>query len=254
MAKVYGSGGCVDYFFRPLADVLRGKMDVFVDRFAWKKLFRGRNAALDQKVRELLEVRQRLEEANQRLEALSSLDGLTGIPNRRRFDEFIDLEWRRATREAESLSLIMIDIDFFKAFNDHYGHPDGDQCLKQVAKTLDASLKRPTDMVARYGGDEFVAVLPGTGKQGAVFMAEDMRKRVEALVIPHDGSPVADRVTVSLGAATIIPPGDFSPVVLMEVADRALYEVKKNGRNRTKSMELRHGDLRDHVARRADDG
>ncbi|MDY7001938.1 MAG: diguanylate cyclase, partial [Thermodesulfobacteriota bacterium] len=244
----------VDYFFRPLADVLKGKMDVFVDRFAWKNLFRGRNAALDQKIRELLEVRQRLEEANQRLEALSSLDGLTGIPNRRRFDEFIDLEWRRATREAESLSLIMIDIDFFKAFNDNYGHPNGDQCLKRVAKTLDASLKRPTDMVARYGGDEFVAVLPGTDRQGALFMAEDMRKRVEDLVIPHDCSPVADRVTVSVGTATIVPPGDFSPIILMEIADRALYEVKRNGRNRIRSMELRHGDLRDPIARRIDHG
>ncbi len=254
MAKEYGSGGAVEYLFRPVADVFRGALDVFVDGFAWRKFFKARNTMLDQKVRELLEVKRRLEEANQRLESLSLLDALTGIPNRRRFDEFMAMEFRRSVRKAEPLSLIMIDVDFFKAFNDCYGHLEGDRCLRQVAKTLDAALKRPTDMVARYGGDEFVAVLPGTDREGAVFMAEDMRKRVETLAIPHGVSLVADRVTVSLGTASIVPPVDFSPCALMQIADKALYEVKKQGRNRTKSTELRPNDLENPVARRAEHG
>lgn len=181
---------------------------------------------------ELLEVTKQLAEANQTLLRLSAIDGLTGIANRRRFEEFLDLEWRRMLREAMPLSLILLDIDFFKAYNDTYGHLGGDDCLKQVAKALTGTLSRPRDLVARYGGEEFVVVLPGTHAKGAAFVAETLRTKVEALNIPHIHSPVNDRVTISLGVATVIPSRNSSPEMLIAAADQALYQAKQEGRNR----------------------
>lgn len=172
------------------------------------------------------------------LESLSSLDGLTGIPNRRRFDQFFDQEWKRSVRELTFLSVIMMDIDFFKAFNDNYGHCSGDDCLRQIARSLVDSLKRPTDFVARYGGEEFVAVMPKTDSEGAAFMAETMRKRIEALDIQHSYSPVSKRVTISLGTASAIPSEDSSPTDLIEAADQVLYKAKMEGRNQVKSLNM----------------
>lgn len=174
------------------------------------------------------------------LENLSMLDGLTGISNRRRFDEFFDMEWKRAERDASFLSLIMIDIDFFKAFNDYYGHQTGDDCLKQVAKTLADSVKRPADCIARYGGEEFASILPGTDIQGAVLIAENMRKNVEALGIPHSYSPI-DHVTISLGSASVLPAKGHSAINLIEGADKTLYRAKEGGRNQVKSVDLNIG-------------
>lgn len=181
---------------------------------------------------ELLKVTRLLEEANQKLRAQNYLDGLTGIANRRRFDEFIDVEWRRALRNSRSLSLIMIDIDVFKAFNDNYGHLEGDDCLKKVARTLRDGLKRPGDLAARYGGEEFVALLPETNSKGAFEVAEDLRSRVEGLSIPHAYSSVSGSVTISLGVASIVPDMRISMDTLIKSADRALYRAKQKGRNR----------------------
>ncbi|MBW2303985.1 MAG: PleD family two-component system response regulator [Deltaproteobacteria bacterium] len=175
------------------------------------------------------------------LENLSTLDGLTGIPNRRRFDEFLEREWSRALREPELLSLVLMDIDFFKAFNDTYGHGAGDDCLRKVAKTLSVQAKRPMDFVARYGGEEFVCVLPGTDLDGAIQVAENMRRKIESLNIPHSRSAVADRVTISLGVATTIPSKRLRPQDLVEGADKALYKVKNGGRNRVEGVDLRTG-------------
>ena len=172
------------------------------------------------------------------LEYLSMLDGLTGIPNRRRFDECFDMEWKRAERSSAYLSVIMIDIDYFKDFNDYYGHQLGDECLKQVAKTLAHSVKRASDCVARYGGEEFVCILPGTDIQGAVQVGESMRKNVEALNVPHLASSVAEHVTVSLGTASMIPKRERSQFSLLEAADRCLYKAKDAGRNQMKSLDL----------------
>ncbi len=176
-----------------------------------------------------------LEERNNMLERLSFLDGLTGVANRRYFDESISQEWRRAARESKSLGMVMLDIDFFKFFNDNYGHQKGDYCLKQVASALNEGLNRPGDFVARYGGEEFTIVLPNTDTDGAVFVAEGMRKTVEDLGIPHAYSKVCDYVTVSLGAGSIFPSMDMNPSRLISMVDNALYQAKNEGRNRVNS-------------------
>jgi len=183
---------------------------------------------------DLVEERTRqLEDANALLRRLSSLDGLTGIANRRHFEEALATEWARARRASLPLSVIMIDIDYFKDFNDAYGHQRGDDCLKQVASTLQNSFHRAGDMVARYGGEEFVAVLPGTATESAFKIAEMLRTKVEQLQIPNDKSPGHRIITISLGVACCIPVEDLSPMDLVSLSDRALYRAKKAGRNRT---------------------
>jgi diguanylate cyclase (GGDEF)-like protein/PAS domain S-box-containing protein len=171
-------------------------------------------------------------QAEEELKRLSYLDGLTGVANRRRFDEALGLEWRRMTRDAEPLSLIMCDIDFFKAYNDTYGHQGGDDSLRQVANTLNSVLGRPGDLVARYGGEEFAVIMPGTDSQGAKILAEKMRVCVESLGITHTNSKVCEVLTISLGVATTIPTSGSLPDELVSAADQALYEAKKEGRNR----------------------
>lgn len=166
------------------------------------------------------------------LRAFSHIDGLTGIANRRRYDECIEDEFRRARRNGTLLSLIMVDIDHFKKYNDSYGHQTGDTCLKAVAATLNKGLHRPGDLLARYGGEEFVVVLPCTDREGAYLIAENMRRHVEALNIHHATSSVADHVTISLGVASLIPHHSRELDQLQVAADQALYRAKREGRNR----------------------
>lgn len=173
-----------------------------------------------------------LEESNRELQRLSSLDGLTGIANRRQFDKMLDQEWQRALRNCTELALIMIDIDFFKLFNDSYGHQAGDDCLKAVALTLDRIVHRPSDMVARYGGEEFAAILPETDMEGAMRVAEKMRDTVARLNMRHDASKVSDKITLSIGVASMNPRGGDNPDILLAAADDALYRAKHAGRNR----------------------
>ncbi len=166
------------------------------------------------------------------LAALSLTDGLTGIANRRRFDEFLKNEWLGATRTGKPLSLILADVDYFKAYNDHYGHTAGDQCLKTVAQTLAEGLSRCTDLVARYGGEEFVCVLPATDHTGAMAIAERLRERVASRRCDHPLSLVGPFVTVSMGVATLQPDPHTEPHLLIESADHRLYQAKQAGRNR----------------------
>ncbi len=173
----------------------------------------------------------RLKRKTDLLEQYAMLDGLTGIPNRRQFDEQFEAETKRGLREGQPLSVIMMDIDHFKPFNDHYGHGAGDQCLQKVASALSGALSRPGDRVCRYGGEEFVALLPGTDAEGARVVAEHLRAAVEELAIGHEYSSVGPVVTLSLGTATLDPAGE-TQTPLLKQADEALYRAKEAGRNR----------------------
>lgn len=184
------------------------------------------------------ELYQQLEAANQELKRLATLDGLTQLANRRRFDEYLEQEWRRLAREHLPLSLILCDVDFFKLYNDTYGHQAGDETLKQVAAALRRTLRRPADLVARYGGEEFAVVLPNTNQKGALWVAKSIHKAVKALRLVHAASEVNPYITLSLGVASVIPCPDSSPMALIAAADGGLYEAKATGRDRTILMQV----------------
>lgn len=185
-------------------------------------------------------LRNHLELKRQRdqLSRLSTLDSLTGIPNRRGFEAFLEQEWRSAVRHGDEISLIFMDIDHFKKYNDNYGHVAGDECLKEVSKALKDSLNRTTDLIARYGGEEFVCVLPRNDLRSALNVAEKMRSAILARTLPHEFSETHPFVTLSFGVATINPAGRKSiPSDLIVIADNMLYKAKEQGRNRVVSME-----------------
>ncbi len=166
------------------------------------------------------------------LARLTTVDHLTGISNRRRYDEYLELEWRRAARDQTPIALIAIDIDHFKAYNDLYGHPKGDTCLIAVAQALAQSVSRTPDLIARCGGEEFACVLPGTDATGASHLADEMLTRVLALEMEHARSATHEKVTVSIGVAAMIPDPEEPPQTLVALADAALYQAKAEGRNR----------------------
>ncbi|AFM39931.1 diguanylate cyclase (GGDEF) domain-containing protein [Desulfosporosinus acidiphilus SJ4] len=195
-----------------------------------KKVFINEAERILVVVRDITE-RKKLE---QELQRLSFLDGLTGIANRRYFDEYLKKELKLSARSAAPLSMILCDIDYFKAYNDTYGHLAGDTCLINVANGLQSVLMRPTDIVARYGGEEFAVILPSTNEHGATVVAERLRTVVECLSIDHSGSLINQYVTISLGIATIYPKPDTPSTTLIEMADRALYQAKNAGRNQSK--------------------
>lgn len=182
--------------------------------------------------RELEAANAKLAEANRILEDLAAVDPLTGVFNRRHIDAVMLREWRRETRSTNPLSVIMVDIDHFKMFNDTYGHQAGDACLIRVAQALRTALKRAGDTVGRYGGEEFLVILPETPAQGAVMLAEEMRSRVEELRIEHTASQTNHHVTISLGLSSTIPTQETPAAKVIAAADRALYQAKRAGRNR----------------------
>lgn len=173
---------------------------------------------------------------NDYLKGLASLDGLTGIPNRRAFDVRLAQAWSQACREGGTLSLMMIDIDYFKRYNDHFGHVQGDECLRQVAKAIAQSVNRPYDLAARFGGEEFACVLPETTLQGALILAEKIQARIRQLAIAHPGSEVSEWVSLSIGVASLQPRVDREPNELIALADQQLYQAKHNGRNQIFSL------------------
>ena len=181
-----------------------------------------------------LRIRNQIELKRQRdlLARLSHLDGLTGIPNRRALDEVLEREWRRGSRSLRPLSLLMIDIDHFKADNDRCGHLAGDDCLRTVAQTLKLSLGRAADFVGRYGGEEFLAVLPETDADGAQVVAREIIEEMAKIAIPHPASPLAEKITISIGIATAVAKREQQPTCLLQEADSALYRAKQEGRNR----------------------
>ncbi|GAB1410311.1 diguanylate cyclase [Desulfovibrionales bacterium] len=225
--------GAVDYMFKPLdPQMLLSKVHVFLEIYRQRVALQEKTRELDQKILQLQALQAELEEKNRQLHILSSLDGLTGIPNRRQFDATLRQEWTRLTREQLPLALIILDVDHFKRYNDTYGHVVGDSCLKQVAQALAALLKRPADLVARYGGEEFAAILPGTNQEGAEHMAETMRQAIINLNIEHTASLVLPLISMSLGVSAVIPGPGCMPGDLIQAADKALYEAKLGGRNR----------------------
>lgn len=188
----------------------------------------------DEAFRKLGELQIELQKSNTELQKLTCQDGLTGIANRRRFDDFIRKECLRSAREGTPISLVLIDIDYFKLYNDNYGHLKGDECLQKVAETLEKAVQRPADIVARYGGEEFAVVLPNTNAQGAVKAADALRHAIESLELPHAYSPLCNIVTISMGIACKVASEKGSPADLIEMADEALYEAKNAGRNQSK--------------------
>ncbi|OCR23273.1 diguanylate cyclase [Pseudomonas syringae] len=185
----------------------------------------------DEAYRALRVSQQQLLDTNLVLQRLMNSDGLTGLSNRRHFDEYLELEWRRAIREQSQLSLMMIDVDFFKAYNDNFGHLEGDEALRQVAKAIRASCARPSDLPARYGGEEFALVLPNTSPGGARLLAEKLRMTVAGMNIPHIAPAPGSSLTVSIGVATMVPPVGSNSRQLIQNADKGLYAAKHNGRN-----------------------
>jgi diguanylate cyclase (GGDEF)-like protein len=193
---------------------------------------RQRTQTLEHRNEELMGLRLALETANQRLRRLVAVDALTGIANRRHFDRALARELRRTRRERQPLSLVFLDLDEFKRFNDTYGHARGDEVLRKVAQTLDESFRRGGDLVARYGGEEFAVVLPGVDGRRASLYAERLRRRIWQLSIPYAASQTTDRVTISGGVATIAAGRSASAEQVLLVADRALYRAKCLGKNR----------------------
>jgi len=179
-----------------------------------------------------------LQKANDELKRLASIDGLTDIANRRTLDRRLEEEWRRISREKGELAFILSDVDFFKKYNDTYGHQEGDECLKAVARALASAVRRPADCVARYGGEEFAAILPNTDLEGAACVAEAIRRAVSDLQIEHRSSEIAPVVTLSLGVACARPASGLALEVLMTTADQALYDAKAGGRNQVASRRV----------------
>jgi diguanylate cyclase (GGDEF)-like protein len=226
-----------DYLIKPVSPVvLAAKIK------AMQRLHDMRNALVD--------TTHKLDRANQELQRLSALDGLTGLPNGRRFDETVAIELRRNARAAQALSLAMIDVDHFKQYNDHYGHLAGDDCLRRIAKALQVTLKRPGDMVARYGGEEFVVILPATPFAGGMAIAQQLLEAIRALALPHALSPT-EIVTVSIGAAAVLPDGISTPPQLIATADAMLYKAKRAGRNQVQGIRCGSGATLTPVPREA---
>ncbi|MPM71659.1 Sensor histidine kinase RcsC [bioreactor metagenome] len=227
--------GAVDYLFKPIEPViLQSKVKVFLELCNQKRIVEEQALLLQIKLKELSD----LKEANFKLENLSLSDGLTGISNRRAFDNYIDKSLRNCMRSEKPISLIMADIDYFKAYNDNYGHLQGDDCLIKVAKGLTSSVKRPLDFVARYGGEEFAIILPETDENGAMIIAEKVKEAIGSLNIPHEHSNVAPYITLSLGLVSLWPDKSYSISEFIDCADKALYEAKFKGRNQISTYSM----------------
>ena len=212
------TAGGDDYLLKPVSEIVLGAKIRAMQRIV---LMRSSLIALTRK----------LDAANQELVRISSSDGLTGVSNRRFFDQAISVEWRRARRHSNSIAMLMCDVDFFKLYNDTHGHQAGDDCLRKVAKAIRLNTERPSDIVARYGGEEFAVVLPETTIGGALMVAEKIRHAIRELNIPHKSSP-AGVITMSIGIASAAPGFDNPPDDLIQAADKALYCAKREGRDR----------------------
>ena len=230
--EAFRSGG-VDYITKPFqVEEVIARVRNQLELYRLQTELKAKNLRLEREIRQRQAVEQKLLELNQKLSVLATVDGLTQVANRHRFDEFFEREWRRLQREQLPLALIMSDIDYFKQYNDLLGHQAGDNCLKLVALTITETVNRPADLVARYGGEEFAIILPQTSGENALKVAEKIRLGIEKLKLQHPQSSASKYVSLSLGVACIIPTPNHDCEYLLTNADRALYEAKERGRNR----------------------
>lgn len=219
LEKGIAAGGD-DYIYKPVSDVVLGAKIRAMQRIIQMRY-------------SLLVLTRKLDTANQELKRLTSLDGLTGIANRRHFDEMLLREWRRSMRQGAEFSILMCDVDLFKAYNDTLGHHAGDDCLRQIAQALTVAMDRGGDLVARYGGEEFAIILPETSLAGGQVVAERMRQAIEALNLDHPTAP-GGKITASFGLASGVAMPETDPIQLVKAADKALYEAKRAGRNQVR--------------------
>jgi diguanylate cyclase (GGDEF)-like protein len=233
------SAGGADYITQPFleSEILARIQNQLIVRRMQQKFTQqtqhllAQNAQLQQEIQERQQALMALQETMQHLQRLVTLDELTGVANRRQFDLRLSQEWRRCCREEHPLALILCDVDFFKAYNDTYGHLEGDRCLRAIAQTIEQAARRAGDLVARYGGEEFAVILPSTDREGAANVADRIRQAIERLQIPHAKSPASACVTLSLGIVCQYPTLDLSSNGLIAEADRQLYIAKERGRN-----------------------
>jgi len=225
--------GAMDYIIKPLADKLE-----LIPRINMALRLKSETDTRKEREKELLEMTKLLKESNtklhqayDKLEKIALTDSLTEIANRRHFDEIYKKEWTRAQRMKESISIILIDIDYFKKYNDTYGHQKGDECLRKVAGVLQTTVNRSSDLVARYGGEEFIILLADTEADGAGTVAGNIKRKIAALAIEHNASDISPHLTLSMGCSFLIPHTDIHRDKLIHAADQALYQSKESGRN-----------------------
>lgn len=225
--------GAVDYITKPTQqDIVLARVTTHLTLQKLKRHLQEQNAKLQQEIQQRQQAEAALQKANQELQRLVRVDSLTQLANRRHFDECLSQAWLILRREQLPLSLLLCDVDFFKAYNDRNGHQAGDDCLREVARSIGRAVKRPADLVARYGGEEFAVILPNTNSEGALRVAEDIRLSLHNQAIAHPQSPISEYVTLSLGVSSTIPFFNSSFQELIAAADRALYQAKELGRDR----------------------
>jgi diguanylate cyclase (GGDEF)-like protein len=236
--KVKGfSAGAVDYITKPFKqEEVLSRIKIHLELRNMQLALQNQNQQLAREIEERQRVEAQLADANRKLEKLATIDKLTQLANRSLFDETLANEWSRMQREKNSLGLILCDIDYFKKYNDAYGHLAGDKCLQKVAAALGKQVRRTTDLVARYGGEEFAVIMPNTSLEGAKEIAEHIQGEIRAMKLPHTDSEISDILSLSLGVAATIPVADSHPESLVASADQALYRAKKGGRDRISAI------------------
>ncbi len=230
--KAFNLGGS-DYITKPFQiEEVRVRIENQLAICRLQQQLKAQNAKLEKEVLRRQSIEAKLLEANRQLQIIANLDGLTQVANRHRFDEYFEREWLRSQRERTELAIILCDVDYFKRYNDRFGHQAGDTCLQKVAQTISQVIKRPADLVARYGGEEFVIILPQTTATTALEVAEIIRQQIAELNLEHPTSTASDRVSLSLGVTSVQPSLQYTKEQLLATADQALYRSKQQGRNR----------------------
>ncbi len=225
--------GAVDYITKPTQqEIVLARVTTHLTLQKLQHSLQQQNLQLQQEIQQRHLAEAALQLANEELQRLATLDGLTQVANRRRFDEYMNKVWQILVRERLPLSLLMCDVDFFKRYNDSKGHQAGDECLQQLAQAMKFAVKRPADLVARYGGEEFAVILPNTNAEGALTVAQEIRAAVSALGLVHPQSPISNYITLSVGVSCTIPTLESCPETLISAADQALYQAKEAGRDR----------------------